>query len=109
MNELTPTHSDTEYKLLQALQKIEPYYIMFIIAIGLVSNSIIFSIFAFNKLKFEQVNSILAALAMADNGFLLSLLIVNLRIFNVDLFNKYDIVCKLAVFFTYVSSFLSVW
>jgi hypothetical protein len=48
-------------------------------------------------------------LALADNGFLLSLLIVNLRIFDVDLFNKYEIVCKLAVFFTYVSSFLSVW
>jgi hypothetical protein len=98
-----------EIKLLEVLIKVEPVYILALISVGLVSNSITFFAFAFNKVKFERVNSILASLAIADNAFLLTLLMVNLHIFKVDLFNSYEIACKLNVFLTYISSFLSVW
>jgi hypothetical protein len=57
----------------------------------------------------EKSNKILAALAVSDNIFLISLFAVYLRHFYIDLFNKYSIVCKLTVFSTYVSGFLSAW
>jgi hypothetical protein len=98
-----------DIKLLEILIKIEPVYIVALIAIGFISNSITFFVFAFNKVKFERVNAILASLAIADNSFLLTLFVVNLHIFNIDLFNSYEIVCKLTVFCTYISSFLSAW
>ena len=105
----TVSQFEFELKLLNALGLVEPYYILSVVLIGFVSNSITFFIFASNKLKTEQVNSILASLALVDNCFLLSLLVANLKIFNVDLFNQNVVVCKLTVYFTYVSSFLSIW
>ncbi len=109
MNNKTVTQFELEYKLLNMLDLVEPYYIVSVILMGFISNSTTFFIFAWNKLKIEQVNSILASLALVDNCFLLSLLVANLKIFNVDFFNKNLVVCKLTVYFTYVSSFLSVW
>ncbi|CAF0746902.1 unnamed protein product, partial [Brachionus calyciflorus] len=58
---------------------------------------------------FEQVNYILTALAVADNGFLTTLLVVYLNRFGINLFDNYKIICKLNVFCGYVFSFLSTW
>ncbi|RNA32293.1 thyrotropin-releasing hormone receptor-like [Brachionus plicatilis] len=58
----------------------------------------------------QQANYILAALAIADNGFLISLLVVNLKSFvNVNIFDNSQIGCKLSVYITYLFSFLSTW
>jgi hypothetical protein len=54
---------------------------------------------------------LLAALAFADNWFLISLSIVTLKHINIniDLVAKSSVACKLAAYSTFVSSFLSVW
>jgi hypothetical protein len=46
---------------------------------------------------------------LADNGFLISLFIVNMSNFNLDMFNQYEFVCKYIVYSTNIFSFLSVW
>ena len=55
------------------------------------------------------MHMMLAALALADNGFLLVLFFVTLKNFNIDLLNSYELACKLGVFLPYLFSFLSVW
>ena len=106
MNE---TNLEFKLKFIKTLEIAEPYYIMGVILIGLFSNSFTLLIFTFKKMKFEPANSVLGSLALADNCFLLSLLIINLKHYSVDLFNKYHIVCKLTNYMTLVSSSLSVW
>ena len=61
------------------------------------------------KLRNEEATNILAALAFADTGFLVTLLTANLKHYNYDLFNESLIGCKLTIYFNYVFSFLSVW
>ena len=91
------------------LNRLEPYYIILIASIGLVGNSISFMLFAFTKLRLKEVHIILAILALIDNGFLLVLLVVTLKHFNIDLVNNYDLGCKLSVFLPYLFGFLSIW
>ena len=54
---------------------------------------------------------LLASLAFADNWFLLSLFIVSLKHFHLDLniVEKSEYICKLTAFSTFISSFLSIW
>ncbi|CAF1030706.1 unnamed protein product, partial [Brachionus calyciflorus] len=100
----------TEYGFIDLLNKIEPYYILTIIIVGLFGNSLSFFLFMFTKLKLEQANYILAALAFADNGFLISLLMVNLKNFlDLNIFDNSQIGCKISVYITYLFSFLSSW
>lgn len=55
------------------------------------------------------MHMMLAALSLADNGFLLVLFVVTLKHYDLDLINKYEMACKLSVFFPYVFAFMSVW
>ncbi len=59
--------------------------------------------------RIERANSILILLAIVDNGFLISLLIISLKHFDINIFDKFIMVCKATVFFTYAFSFLSSW
>ena len=59
--------------------------------------------------RLKEMHLMLAALALADNGFLLVLFIVTLKHFDVDLANKYELACKLSVFLPYLFAFMSVW
>ncbi len=54
---------------------------------------------------------VLSALAVVDNWFLLSLALVSLRFFKIDIniVEKYEYVCKFTAFSTFVASFLSIW
>jgi hypothetical protein len=54
---------------------------------------------------------LLAVLALTDNYFLVSLSFVMLKHINkiFDIVSKYEIICKLTAFSTFMSSFLSVW
>nr|QVK45665.1 G protein-coupled receptor [Proales similis] len=80
-----------------------------VIGVGLVTNSLSFLVFACKKLNFEHANHILASIAVSDNLFLLSLLVVNLGIFRINAINQWEPLCKLTVYSGYVSSFVSVW
>ncbi len=51
----------------------------------------------------------MSILALSDNVFLLSILIVYMNTFSVDIFNNYTWICKLTVYTLYISSFMSVW
>ena len=95
--------------LIEFLNFFEPYYIILIALIGLVGNSISFMLFAFTKLRLKEVHTVLAILALIDNGFLVVLLIINLRHFNINLADEYEIACKLSVFLPYLFGFLSIW
>jgi hypothetical protein len=106
---MNQTNFEFHLKLLKTLEIAEPYYIMSVILVGLISNSLTVLIFTFKKMKFEPANSALGSLALADNCFLLSLLVINLKYLSFDLFNNYQIICKLTNYMTLVSSSLSVW
>ena len=95
--------------LIEFLNFFEPYYIMLIAAVGLVGNTVSFTLFAFTKLRLKEVHSVLAALALIDNGFLLVLVLITLRHFNVNLADEYSLACKLSVFLPYLFGFLSIW
>ncbi len=101
--------SDLKQLILMTLGIIEPYYTVLIILVGLISNSITCFMVASKKLKFGRVNPILISLALSDIGFLISLQFVNMDMFDYDLFNKFEVVCKFTVYLSYLSSFLSVW
>jgi hypothetical protein len=51
----------------------------------------------------------LAVLVAADNGFLVSLGIMYLGFLKIDIINTSQLVCKLNIFLSYISSFLSIW
>nr|QVK45666.1 G protein-coupled receptor [Proales similis] len=95
--------------ILTFVRQIEPFYVLGVIGVGLVTNSLSFLVFACKKLNFEHANHILASIAVSDNLFLLSLLVVNLGIFRINAINQWEPLCKLTVYSGYVSSFVSVW
>jgi hypothetical protein len=65
--------------------------------------------FNFSKRFFKQTQSFLISLSAVDNGFLITLLVVSLRHYGFNLFDKYEIVCRFTVFFSFVFCFLSSW
>ena len=91
------------------LRIFEPFYLFPIIIVGLVGNLTSIRLIITKKLRFEQSNCLIAALALSNSVFLFSLLVVSLSYLNLDVFNHYDLICKLNVYLTYTSSFLSVW
>lgn len=44
-------HNLTDHSLIDLLNKIEPYYILTVIVVGLIGNSLSFFLFLFTKLK----------------------------------------------------------
>ena len=95
--------------LIVLLNSLEPYYVIFIATVGLFGNSVSFALFVFTRLRLKEVHIVLAVLAIADNGFLIILLLVTLKHFDVDLVNEYELGCKLSVFLPYLFGFLSIW
>ena len=95
--------------VIEVLSRFEPYYIILIASVGLVGNTISFLLFAFTKLRLKEVHTVLAILALIDNGFLIVLLVITLRHFGINLVDGYAIACKLSVFLPYLFAFLSIW
>ncbi|CAF0721707.1 unnamed protein product [Brachionus calyciflorus] len=85
------------------------YYMMFIIVIGLIGNSITIVIFWRTTLTHTKKTSFyLISLALSDIGFLLILLFKYLDDHEILLtFSKLSIACKLSVFLGYIFNFLS--
>ena len=84
------------------------YYLAIIIVFGMVGNTLSFLVFTRTHLKLRSSSYYLAALALADLGFLLTLLIVWLNHVGIDLFNRNGW-CQALVYGSSVSSCLSVW
>ncbi|ELU00670.1 hypothetical protein CAPTEDRAFT_64377, partial [Capitella teleta] len=84
------------------------YFVPVIIIIGLIGNTTSFVVFTSTHLRKLSSSVYLAALAVADNGFLLSVFIMWTVNIDFDLHSKPGW-CQLFVFLTYFFSFLSVW
>ncbi|XP_039295093.1 uncharacterized protein LOC111058990 [Nilaparvata lugens] len=84
------------------------YYIPTIISVGLVGNLLSCVVFLRTHLKMRSSSYYLAALATADFGFNVTLLLVWLSGFGLRVFNE-EGWCQGVVYFSSVCSFLSVW
>jgi len=84
------------------------YYLAIIVALGMVGNTLNFFVFTQTHLRLRSSSYYLAALALADIGFLLTLLIVWLDNVGVDLFHRQGF-CQATVYGSSVFSCLSVW
>lgn len=92
-----------------ALQALNTYYIPFIVMIGFVGNTLSTVVFLTTFLKMRSSSYYLAAMSMADFGFLFVVLIVHCSYNNVfDVFNRNGW-CQIFVYLSSVFSFLSVW
>ena len=89
-------------------QNLNIYVIPIIIFIGVIGNSLSFTVFVCTRLSQQSSSVYLASLAIVDSGFLLSLLLIWLSWVDVNLINING-VCQSVVYVTYVCSFLSVW
>ena len=82
------------------------YYLAVIILFGMLGNVLSFLVFTRTHLKLRSSSYYLAALALADLGFLVTLLVVWLNHFGVDLFNRPGF-CQALVYLSSVSSCMS--
>uniref|UniRef100_T1J5R3 G-protein coupled receptors family 1 profile domain-containing protein n=1 Tax=Strigamia maritima TaxID=126957 RepID=T1J5R3_STRMM len=90
------------------LEFLNKYYIPVIVAVGTIGNSISCIVFLCTHLRIRSSSYYLAALAVADVGFLLTLFLVWLASVGVEVFNL-EGWCQIAVYLSSTSSFLSVW
>ena len=95
-----------DFKLI--LNFLNLYITPFIIAIGLIGNIISFLVFSMTHLKRLSSSIYLAALSVADTGFLLSQIVVWLSRINVPIFHSI-VWCQLTLYMTFIFSFMSVW
>lgn len=88
--------------------QLNAYLTPVIIAVGLFGNLLSFFVFVCTHVKRLSSSVYLAALAVADTGFLVQLFVVWLGYVRVFLFHQ-QVWCQAFVYLTYVCSFLSVW
>jgi hypothetical protein len=93
------------WKLINGL---EMYYIPILVVLGSFGNCLsIYIVFA-TKMHRTSSSFYLAALALSDTGFLISMFIAWLGLVNVQLVNQQGF-CQFFVYLTNVCSFLSTW
>lgn len=90
------------------LHGLQMYYVPFLVYFGSLGNSLSVCVFFGTKMRRTSSNFYLAALAISDTGFLLSLFIVWLGMIEVKLFDRQGF-CQFFVYLTTVCSFLSAW
>ena len=84
------------------------YVLPIVVLIGLIGNTLSYAVFRGSYLRRYSSNVYLAALAWSDNIFLLCVLLSWTYLIGLDIYNK-EGWCQSLVYFTYVTSFLSVW
>ncbi|ELU00483.1 hypothetical protein CAPTEDRAFT_64354, partial [Capitella teleta] len=84
------------------------YFIPVIISLGVIGNIFSLMVFLGTHMRRRSFSVYLASIAIADTGFLLSLSLTWLEYVNVNVFHSSGW-CQLAIYLSYVSSFLSVW
>lgn len=98
----------TTSEAINILEKIELYYTPFLVALGSLGNWLSVIVFFSTKLRKLSSSVYLAALAISDTGFLLTIFVTWLAMIDVPLFNQH-VICELSVYLSSVCSFLSVW
>ncbi len=92
----------------QCLNFFNFYYLALIIFLGMVGNTLNFLVFTRTHLKLRSSSYYLAALALADLGYLLTPMVAWLNQVGIDLFNRLGF-CQAMVYGSSVFSCLSVW
>lgn len=98
----------TLYDPSDASQKFIFYCTPVIVILGFVGNGVSVYVFFATKLRKSSSSYYLAALAISDNLFLLSVLFVWLPMIEVDFYNKPGM-CQVITYLSGTCSFLSVW
>ena len=84
------------------------YYMPVLITVGLLGNTLSLVVFLATHLSRLSLSVYLAALAISDSGFLISLLFGWMK-YDGWAFFHFNGICQIVVFLSYVCSFLSVW
>jgi len=110
LNTISVNNSSSDYFTLavKCLDFFNFYYLAVIVVLGMVGNTLNFLVFTQTHLRLRSSSYYLAALALADIGFLLTLLVVWLDHVGIDLFNRQGF-CQATVYGSSVFSCLSVW
>ncbi|XP_067685024.1 neuropeptides capa receptor-like [Haliotis asinina] len=106
-NNMTPTEIWRQNTFVNALTITRNIYVPTIVVIGLTGNFLSLAVFTASQFRHVSSSGYLAALACADNLFLLSLLVTWLDGIIPIMVSKEA--CRFIIFITYTSSFLSVW
>jgi hypothetical protein len=84
------------------------YYLIFIVLIGLIGNSLIIIVFLRSKFSYyNRTKFYLICLAISDSIYLIVLFFVWLESMDLLLFLGYNYICQLSVYTSYISSFMS--
>ena len=94
--------------ILNLLHGFQMYYIPILIYLGSLGNCLSVCVIFCTKMRRTSSNFYLAALAISDTGFLVTLFVVWLGMVEVKLFDKQGF-CQFFVYLTTVCSFLSAW
>ncbi|XP_044764663.1 neuropeptides capa receptor [Coccinella septempunctata] len=97
------------YSWTSLVETFQFYYIPILVCLGTVGNSIsVYVFFHSKKMRHLSSSYYLSALAVSDTLFLLSIFMVWLRFFEIDVFNN-EGTCQALIYISAVCSFLSVW
>ncbi|XP_052813051.1 thyrotropin-releasing hormone receptor-like [Mya arenaria] len=94
--------------ILFAAKTMRTVFIPLIVAIGLCGNTLSLMVFSARSMRRSSCSVFLASLAAVDNTFLVNLLFTWIDGEMVTIIST-DILCQVLIYFTYVTSFLSVW
>ncbi|XP_050517196.1 thyrotropin-releasing hormone receptor-like isoform X1 [Diabrotica virgifera virgifera] len=101
--------AESSYGFANYMDFLHLYYIPVIIVTGFLGNLTSCVVLLCTHLKLRSSSYYLAALALADSGYLLCLLVLYCSSNNfIHLYNMQGI-CQMCIYLTYVFSFLSVW
>lgn len=95
-------------EVIRVIEKIELYYMPFLVAFGSIGNCLSVVVFFSTKLRKLSSSFYLSALAVSDTGFLFIIFISWLNMVDIPFFNR-PVVCEVSVYVSSVCSFLSVW
>ena len=93
---------------MRCLDFLNLYYVLLLILVGVFGNFFSFLVFTTTDMKLRSSSRYLAALAVSDLGFLITMLVLWFKNVGIDLFNRHGW-CQVLVYANSVCSSLSVW
>ncbi|XP_069128479.1 uncharacterized protein [Argopecten irradians] len=100
--------SEDLLKDIQRLYDFQKWAVPVVVAFGLPLNVLSFYLFWRTKLRKASSSRYMAAMAMADNGFLCSKMLAHLPVFEVPVYHMHGS-CQINMYVNHVSTFLSIW
>lgn len=93
---------------IERLMYFEKWAVPVVVAIGLPLNFLSFYLFWRTKLRKASTSRYMAAIALADSGYLCSKMLTHLLSFDVPVYHIHGS-CQLIMYLNHVSTFLSIW